>query len=203
MKHCIMCDQDRQNEEVSLVQVIPATWNGFHNFAEVCAECQGSRRFQVWARSITSSKKAAASPSRRNRPSGRGAAHERQPAGQRPSRWPIGRPGRCFTRFASHTLAGADLCGAALGGAALQHAALRGADLHRADLHLADTGGGRPPGRRSARVNLRGADLRGADLREARLHRADLNHSVYDAATRWPSGFDPLASGAGIVRRSG
>src|SRR5688572_11391544 len=63
VKHCIMCAKDRQNEEVSMVQVLPATWNGFNNFAEVCGECQGSRRFLVWAKSIKPSARAAAAAS--------------------------------------------------------------------------------------------------------------------------------------------
>ena len=206
MKHCIMCDQDRQNEEVSLVQVLPATWNGFHNFAEVCVECQGSRRFQVWARSIASTKKAA---------SARAGAGTSQPA-EPPNGGPATDsppPAATFqvthrqTGAVLHTvdgssLAGANLSGAALSGASLQNAAMRGADLHRADLHLANLVGADLRGADLRGVNLGGADLRGADLREARLQRADLSPSVYDAETQWPTGFDPATSGAGKAPRS-
>jgi hypothetical protein len=55
-------------------------------------------------------------------------------------------------------------------------------------------------------VNFRGCDLRGvsfrgamlweADLREARLDGADFAGALYDAATRWPTGFDPRSAGA-------
>src|SRR5688500_18406308 len=37
MKLCTLCGEDR--EEVSVYPVAPATWNGFCNFAQVCAEC--------------------------------------------------------------------------------------------------------------------------------------------------------------------
>ena len=51
------------------------------------------------------------------------------------------------------------------------------------------------------RTDLRGADLSGADLRGAvledcLLEGAGLVGARFDAATRWPSGFDPAAAGA-------
>lgn len=199
VKYCIMCAKDKRTDEVTLVQVLPATWNSFNNFAEVCAECQGSRRFQVWAKSIKPKAKAAAAVGSES------GSLPAVPSGEEslpPATVQVAhrRTGELLHTVASHTLAGADLCGAALCGADLHDAALRGADLHRADLHLADLTGADLRGADLRAVNLRGADLRGADLREARLHRADLNHSVYDRETLWPSGFDPLTSGAGIGR---
>jgi hypothetical protein len=35
-----------------------------------------------------------------------------------------------------------------------------------------------------------------ADLRNANLRRTDLTGALYDAHTRWPSGFDPQRHGA-------
>jgi hypothetical protein len=103
-------------------------------------------------------------------------------------------------------LAGADLSGANLVGVDLWHTNLQHARLRQADLAGAALIG----------TDLRGADLRGADLSGAKLFLtpADLlkwppggppppdpHHprniltltgARYDAATRWPQGFDPL-----------
>jgi hypothetical protein len=56
------------------------------------------------------------------------------------------------------------------------------------------------------RVDFRGADLGEADFRDAQilgcdfrganLEHADLTAATYDAATRWPEGFDPEEHGA-------
>lgn len=62
-----------------------------------------------------------------------------------------------------------------------ESAGLRGQRLGRADL------GG---------VDLNRADLRGADLSATTLLGTNLTGAVYDAATRWPPGFDPAAAGA-------
>lgn len=43
---------------------------------------------------------------------------------------------------------------------------------------------------------LRGADIRKASLKYANLENADLSDAVYDQATEWPDGFDPVAAGA-------
>ena len=43
MKTCQMCAAEKP--EVSLVQVVPATWTSFHNFVAICADCQNSERF--------------------------------------------------------------------------------------------------------------------------------------------------------------
>jgi hypothetical protein len=60
------------------------------------------------------------------------------------------------------------------------------------------------------RVDFRRADLseadfgqtliRGCDFRDANMEHADLTDATYDAATRWPEGFDPVAHGAAVVR---
>jgi hypothetical protein len=190
MKICTMCAKEQ--EEISAVQVVPATWNGFNNFATVCAPCQETRRFKTWAKTVTAKARASASAAER------AATITPSTEPQRPAEVQIAhrQTGALLHTVASHTLAGADLCGAALSSANLQHAGLRGTDLHRADLHLADLAGADLRGADLRAVNFRGADLRGADLREARLNRADLNHSLYDARTQWPSGFDPHACGA-------
>jgi hypothetical protein len=56
------------------------------------------------------------------------------------------------------------------------------------------------------RVDFRGADLseadfgqswiRGCDFRGAEMEHADPTDATYDAATRWPAGFDPVEHGA-------
>ncbi len=71
---------------------------------------------------------------------------------------------------------------------------LRGCDFRRADLHDADFTG----------ADLRGADLREANLMWAQLEAANLEGALLRGAecsthTRWPDGFDPVASGARLV----
>ena len=62
---------------------------------------------------------------------------------------------------------------------------LRGADLEAADLTNADLIG----------TDLSHATLTNADLSGAILTGAELEGVTYDAATRWPKGFDPEAAG--------
>ena len=175
-----------------MVQVAPATWNGFNDFADVCAECQVSRKFKTSAKP----KKAPAGgvpASRGTRTVPAAGAKDAQPKSIHITHR---RTGAVLQTVESHTLAQASLAEAVLSGADLQYAVLRGADLHQADLRLADLAGADLRGADLRGVNLRGADLRGTDLREARLYRADLNHAIYDARTRWPAGFDPRSCGA-------
>lgn len=47
-----------------------------------------------------------------------------------------------------------------------------------------------------SRANLRGEEFYGCDLRGADLEFADLGDATFDALTRWPEGFDPVAHGA-------
>ena len=63
------------------------------------------------------------------------------------------------------------------------------ADLSGADLRRAALSG----------TDLHGADLSGAALCWADLRWADLNGVTYDADTKWPDGFDPIAAGAILV----
>ena len=44
MRVCTMCSSDKP--DTTLVQVSPATWNGFNNFAVICDECQGGTRYK-------------------------------------------------------------------------------------------------------------------------------------------------------------
>jgi len=134
--------------------------------------------------------------------------------------------------LASANLAGADLSGAYLRRADLVRANLRratlrdaklfGADLrhawldgaHLADANLTDvmfsgaimtradlTGANLTDGT-LAGATLTQADLRGANLHNVYLREANLRGARYDAATRWPAGFDPEAHGAVRVRGS-
>ena len=44
MRRCVMCMEDQ--EEISLIQVVPMTWTGFNNYVEVCADCRDSAPYQ-------------------------------------------------------------------------------------------------------------------------------------------------------------
>jgi uncharacterized protein YjbI with pentapeptide repeats len=86
---------------------------------------------------------------------------------------------------------GANLRGANLGGADLPLANfsdvdLRGANLPGADLTAADF----------AYADLRGANLRGAELGDRYTGSAQFSGAKYDATTRWPADFDPVAARA-------
>lgn len=133
------------------------------------------------------------------------------------------RTGEVLARFVEPTLAGAalpdvrwafaDLEGVNLEGADLQGALLCGASLSSANLRRANLNGAdlRDAALLSARfqgVSLRDADLRGADFAGSGLNRvlwsdeleaADLSGARYDAATRWPWGFDPASHGCVLI----
>ena len=193
MRSCMMCGTEK--EDVEIVRVAPATWNGFHDFTEVCTECRESRRFRTAAKPKTP---------KALTPDAATTAHEAGGGSMAGVKISHKRTGALLCVVDGATLTGASLSGAALSGADLQHAAIRGADLHRADLRLADLSGADLRGADLRGADLRGVDLRGADLREARLYRADLRHSLYNTGTHWPSDFDPLASGASKeLRRDG
>jgi hypothetical protein len=103
-------------------------------------------------------------------------------------------------------LSRADLCAAGLSGARLRGASLQsanlfqadltGADLRRANLRRAVLAGANLKGARLAGASLRNANLRGADLSGAKLFGTDLHGALFNRATRWPSGFNPVARGA-------
>lgn len=89
-----------------------------------------------------------------------------------------------------------DLSRADLAGANLREANLNGADLRGAKLWLADLAGAD-----LRRANMRNTDLResnlvGADLSDTNLQDANLTGARFDAATRWPMGFEPVTAGA-------
>lgn len=105
-------------------------------------------------------------------------------------------------------LTGAKATQTRFSGASLRDANLQETDLTAAVFSLVDA-----PGIDLRRAKLATAVLDGADLSEALLHGADLATAVfspsvdlerplllhnarYDAATRWPQGFDPAAMGA-------
>ena len=44
VRRCVMCMKDQ--EQVSLIQVVPMTWTGFNNYVEVCAACRASEPYQ-------------------------------------------------------------------------------------------------------------------------------------------------------------
>lgn len=60
------------------------------------------------------------------------------------------------------------------------------ATLWRVDFRGADLG----------EADLRQSDIRQCDFRGANLEHADLTDATFDAATRWPVGFDPVEHGA-------
>lgn len=75
--------------------------------------------------------------------------------------------------------------GANFYGATLRHCYLVACDLREADFTDAD---------------LDSADLRAADLREAKIGDATFRAALYDDATQWPEGFDPITAGAIYVQ---
>jgi uncharacterized protein YjbI with pentapeptide repeats len=70
--------------------------------------------------------------------------------------------------------------------ASMASAHLSFADLRRAIAHDADFSG----------ANLDGARLGGVEFTGATLNNASLVGATFDATTKWPTGFDPLAAGA-------
>lgn len=70
------------------------------------------------------------------------------------------------------------------------------ADLHRAQLHGAQLQDADFSGAKLDGANLRGAGLEGAILTGASLTGARLVGATFDARTRWPEDFDPIARGA-------
>jgi hypothetical protein len=106
-------------------------------------------------------------------------------------------------------LEGADLRALTLPQAALRGARLQGANLEAARLDEgcfedADLTGCRLGGAWLRRASFKRADLRGADFRGSgavsaltagRLDGANFFGAHYNAATRWPRGFDPAAHG--------
>ncbi|MFE0591361.1 pentapeptide repeat-containing protein [Micromonospora echinospora] len=91
-------------------------------------------------------------------------------------------------------LAGAHLAGVRMPGARLVAARLSGTDMSGAlvtgaVLREADLSG----------VDLRRADLSGADLRGARISGSRLSGATADAATCWPTGFDPTEHGVLVL----
>lgn len=98
--------------------------------------------------------------------------------------------------FSNRKLNGASFRGNRMYQASFAGSELRRADLSRANLVQANFGsavldGADLSGASMDGVDLRGASLKGANLSETRLHKA-----LYDPATVWPDGFDPVAAGA-------
>ncbi len=105
-------------------------------------------------------------------------------------------------RLSLADLEGADLTGANLRGAQLSGSNLRMADLGATNLTRADLSGANLERARLGRASLAATDLTKTDLRRADLsgardiEKARLRDAGFDAVTRWPAGFDPLAAGA-------
>jgi uncharacterized protein YjbI with pentapeptide repeats len=96
--------------------------------------------------------------------------------------------GRSFARSSLYwaMLEGANLAGCNFEGSDLRGANLKSTSLVGSNLRGANLG---PD-------NLGGATrLQGADLTDAVLHKCNVSGAQYDAATRFPSGFDPDAAG--------
>jgi len=83
----------------------------------------------------------------------------------------------------------AKLFKAQLNNANLGQANLAGANLTKANLVEANLD----------KANLTSANLRGADLTNAILTDTKLTNAKYDATTKWPEGFDPVAAGAKLI----
>ena len=48
-------------------------------------------------------------------------------------------------------------------------------------------------------LDLRNTSLQGLNLTGADLSRTDLSDATYNTETKWPEGFDPVATGAVLV----
>ena len=100
-----------------------------------------------------------------------------------------------------NTVEGVDFTGAMLAAADLRHVEAEGVGGSRTSfrdsiLIFADFAGAYLGG-----VDFRGATLGGARFCNVRaLKRIRLKGAIYDARTRWPSGFDPATRGAKLVR---
>ena len=93
--------------------------------------------------------------------------------------------------FANASLPEQHWAGARLNNADLQNADLSRSDLRGADLTSACLSRTMLTGANLAGANLRLANLCGADLTAANLTSVVLGYTLYDAATRWPTGFLP------------
>jgi hypothetical protein len=74
---------------------------------------------------------------------------------------------------------------------------LRNANLCRSDLRHSDFTATDLTG-----ADLSEADLSGTNLAGANLENVTLTDARYDAATRWPAGFDPARAGAVLVEQA-
>ena len=93
----------------------------------------------------------------------------------------------------------ANLSGSNLWHADLRNANLTGANLIGADLWYTNLRSAILINAKLQRANLVNADLNGADLSGADLFGASLHDAKYDADTKWPDGFDPVAARAVLV----
>jgi hypothetical protein len=179
MRLCQLCNQER--EEVTQVAVPPATWNAFHNFAGVCAECAAASknrsRLRVPKKAVLPVSAESALPV-----AGSTCISHR-------------RTGMTL-KMVEGPLQEAQLSGALLSSALLNGAAMAGSNLRKADLRLADLGGADLRRADLRGADLRGADLRSTDLREARLEQANLLSCRCDDQTAWPAGFNVERAGA-------
>jgi uncharacterized protein YjbI with pentapeptide repeats len=97
-------------------------------------------------------------------------------------------------------LSGANLAGTDLRGTYLGDALLLGTDFFGANLQGSIIGGADLGGADLRKANLEGTNFGGINdagtvLEDARLEGALLDGAIADLSTRWPSDFDPLASG--------
>lgn len=95
--------------------------------------------------------------------------------------------------LAKLNMANADLENARLTEAFMPSVNLSGANLRTADLSGALLGGAN-----LENADFLGADLRGTNLENATLQGAVLEATCYDQATKWPTGFAPPPSEAGL-----
>src|SRR4051794_17118704 len=114
MKTCRMCGNDR--EDVSVMEVAPATWSGFSNFAEVCAGCQVSQRVRLRPKTAAARPRAAALLAAAAVADAGSSEASKGAAGVRISHR---RTGALLHTTDGQTLAGASLRGAGLSGADL------------------------------------------------------------------------------------
>ncbi|MFP4395993.1 MAG: pentapeptide repeat-containing protein [Anaerolineales bacterium] len=93
-------------------------------------------------------------------------------------------------------LLGANLAGANLTGARMDHAQMQWASFVTTNFQGASLVDAQLMGAELTSSNLADADFSGANLKGVHLRGARLRGVKYDARTRWPVGFDPIAAKA-------
>jgi hypothetical protein len=123
--------------------------------------------------------------------------------GETPANWQDFTGICCFNYDFSHRkLNSASFRGNRMDKSSFAASELRRADFSGTNLYAANFRGAILDGADMSGAHLEGADLRGASLKGANLSKTRVGGALYDEATIWPDGFDPVAAGAEIHLQS-